>query len=218
MRCRGPVTGLIALALAGCPPPSHDPSDGGPDGPHGCTLSFLGDEGQDPQIELIALGAGQQVVPVNEGGPIAILIPPQGGRVIFVGVRATNVDPCAIKLAGALRDETSKQVTVDTRTVNLTPAAGGWGESDGADISSFSNVAVCPNEWATRDIYGVEYELVMTVTDRGGRTATRTVHVVPDCAEPENLAVCQCICKGGYVLGESCADAGAGDAGSDGGP
>ena len=35
--------------------------------------------------------------------------------------------------------------------------------------------------------------------------------MTPECGQPENLAECLCICKGGYVLGESC------DAGVEGG-
>ena len=66
-------------------------------------------------------------VPIADGDDLAILFPPQGGRVAFVGVRALNVDGCAVQVTGALRDLGSRQIRLDGRTVNLTKLADGWG-------------------------------------------------------------------------------------------
>ncbi|GAC1546919.1 MAG: hypothetical protein NVS3B10_10840 [Polyangiales bacterium] len=159
---------------------------------------------------MVARGADGRSSKVNDGDDVALTFPPQGGRVIFAGVRATNLDPCAVKLSGALRDETSLNVRVDTRTVNLKPTGDGWGASLDTDISSFSNVPTCPNQWADTDVFDHEFELTLTVTERGGRTATQTLKVKPRCAEPAREAECRCICKRGYVLGESCAGPDAG--------
>ena len=61
-------------------------------------------------FEFVGVDNDYDAVPLADGGPLAILQPPQGGRVVFVGVRATNVDGCGLQLTGALRDETSRQV------------------------------------------------------------------------------------------------------------
>jgi hypothetical protein len=212
----GAIAAFAAVALAGCGPDPEPPQDGGPDASHGCTLPFLGDQAKDPVIQLVALDADMKLVELKDGDPVALVFPPQGGRVVFAGVRATNVDACGLQLAGAVRDTTTKQVRVDTRTVNLLPSGDGWGASDPEDISTFSNVPLCPNQWSMTNIYGTPYELEIAITDRGGRKASQKITVTPECSEPAHAAECLCICKGGYMLGETCADAGAPD-GGDGG-
>jgi hypothetical protein len=196
---------LFALLAAGC---SDD--DDGPPPPPACTLPFLGDAAEPVVIEPVQLDAARELVPLEDGDDIALILPPQGGRVIFAGVRAQNVDPCAAKLQGVLRDlEGNMPLQLDTRIVNL-KVEGEWGSSNPADISSFSNVPVCPNNWSNRDANGLPYELTVTLTDRGGRKAETTLEVTPVCAEPEHQAECECICAEGYVLGESCSGGGGG--------
>jgi len=212
----------LGLGSSGCgPDPALPSSDAGPDAKT-CTLTYLGDKTKDPELELVALGADYASSAITDGAKVALLFPPQGGRVVFVGVRATNLDPCAVKLAGAMRDVTSKQVRIDTRTINLEPATDGWGQSSAGDIASFANVPMCPNQWSTTNIYGTEYEVEVTLTDRDKREVTKTIRVTPECAEPSLSAECTCICKGGYILGETCNDptsssSGAGGAGGAGG-
>ncbi|APR83621.1 Hypothetical protein A7982_08970 [Minicystis rosea] len=206
----------FALLITGCSDPAPMPSDGGVDaGPHGCTTGFVGDGTKEPEIVITVLGPGTTLTEVAEGGAVPLIFPPQGGRVIFAGARARNLEACGATVTGALRDPTTKQVRLDARTVNLVPAGDGWVETDPTDISSFSNVPVCPNQWSMTDLYGAAYELEITIADRSGRTVTKKVSVKPACAEPESEAECLCICKGGYVLGESCttSDGGADDAG-----
>lgn len=213
------VTVVSAVALGGCPVDSPDP---GTDAP-ACTLPFIGDATKSMTLEIIARDAAGRSSKVTEGGDVAIVYPPQGGRVIFVAARVTNVDPCAVKLSGVLRDLTTGQVRLDIRTVNLVPTGDGFGSALDADLSSFSNVPVCPNQWATDDVDDKPYELQVTVTDKSGRTATQKTKVVPRCAEPEREVECRCICRKGYVLGQACTpsdagpDAGSADANEDGG-
>jgi hypothetical protein len=213
-----PLVLAAACGLAAC-----SPADPVPDaGPHGCPYAPLGDPSQPAVVELLGLGPdGRTLVTLHDGDPVTLAFPPQGGRVIFAGVRATNLDPCGVQLAGVVRDEASMQVRLDSRTVNLKPTGDGWAESDPADISSFANIPVCPNEWSKTNLFGTTYGLEMTLTERSGRTESLTMKVVPACDEPAHEAECLCICQGGYVLGQSCApvDAGTGDAGGgDGGP
>jgi hypothetical protein len=153
-------------------------------------------------------GADQVSIPVHDGDVAPLIDPPQGGRVIFAGVRATNIDPCGVVLTGSLRDLTTNAVRFDTRTLNLEPTDDGWGGSEDDQISSFANIPVCGNSWSPTNIYGTEYELEVALIDAEGHSTSVKARVVPGCVEPgDKETECLCICKGGYVLGE-CADAG----------
>jgi hypothetical protein len=202
------LAALAALALAGAACSSPHP---GTDAGTPCADGFLGSDAAAPMLEFQVLQADGTVLPLADGGTVPLLEPPQGGQVIFVGVRATNVDGCELQLTGALRNLTTNQATIEGRTINLVPEGDGWGVSgvSGSALSSnFTNIPVCPNEWSSTSIYGNVYGLEMTIQDREGRTLTQKIQVTPACGEASTLATCQCICKGGYVLGESCADAG----------
>jgi hypothetical protein len=155
-------------------------------------------------MQVIARGADGVSTPIEDGSPVALIFPPQGGRVIFAGVRATNIDACGATLTGVLRDPQNNKICIDFRTVNLEPSADGWGGSVDSDISTFANIPVCPNQWSSKDAFAGEYELEVIVKDRDDRGLKKMVHVKPACAEPENESQCLCICKQGYVLGESC--------------
>lgn len=202
---------LALLALVACSSPKGAPADGGTDS---CPVGFLGDGGA-PDFTVTVLQADDSVVPVAQGDMVPMIFPPQGGRVIFVGVDATNVDGCELQLTGALRDLKTQEVRVDSRTINLIPIGGGHGvsgktgESVAAAIANFANVAVCPNEWSSTNLYGTLYGLEVTVQDKEGRQLTKKLDVTPVCGEPARLAECECICQGGYVLGQEC------DGGSD---
>ena len=220
-----------ALVLAGCPG-SNDGApavDGGAEaaadtGPVDCPAGYLGDPTKDMELELRALRADGTDVPLNDGDDLAILFPPQGGRVSFLGVRAINLNGCGVQVLGALRDIGSRQVRVDGRTVNLTKEADGWGTTgqgtsadieDSAAIGDYSNVPLCPNEWADVDVFDQPFEVEVHVTDRTKKTASKVIKVTPRCSEPgAKETACRCLCKHGYILGETCGeDGGAPDAG-----
>jgi hypothetical protein len=216
----------VLLAIAACTdgptPPGVGPRDAGTDVPAVCPAGFLGDPELPPEIELRALRADGSDVPLADGDELAVLFPPQGGRVAFVGVRARNVDGCAIQVLGALRDPSTKQLRLDGRTVNLQREPDGWGTTgrgttanieDATEIGDYSNIPLCPNQWADRDVFDQEFELEVVVTDRRKKTAMKKIHVIPRCAEPgEKESSCRCLCRKGYVLGETCGE----DAGVDG--
>jgi len=163
-------------------------------------------------------------VAIEEGGVLAVLFPPQGGRVAFVGVRARNVDGCGLQLIGALRDPLSKRVMLDGRTVNLRKEADGWGTTGrGAEtdigssdqIGDYSNIPLCPNQWAEQNVFDLPFELEVQIKDRRGKMATRKLNVTPRCAEPgEKETACRCLCRKGYVLGETCGEDAGVDSGS----
>lgn len=225
MRRLAPFT-LYALFLFGCPkddaPP---PADAGADtfvpAPADCPAGYLGDPNLPIEIELRALRADGKDVPIAPGDDLAVVFPPQGGRVAFVGVRARNLNGCALQLIGALRDPLSKQVRLDGRTVNLRKEPDGWGTTGrGAEtdigssdaIGDYSNMPLCPNQWADQDVFDAPFELEVVVTDKDKKTATKKIMVTPRCAEPgEKETACRCLCRKGYILGESCGE----DAGVD---
>jgi hypothetical protein len=210
-----------ALAAACSPHESTPPQGDAASDATSCSGGVLGDATAAIQFDVTTPGATTDVV-LRDGDPLGIDLPPQGGRVVFIGVRATNLEACGVQLSGALRDEATQQVRVDARTVNLIPSGDGWGTSaiqgtsPTSQLANYSNIPVCPNEWASTDIFDHPFALEVTLTDRNGRKATKIVHVVPKCIDDIQYSRCQCICRAGYHLGDTCAgDAGgAGDAGA----
>ena len=199
-----------AALAAGCRPKADDPA---PELVAGCTLDYLGDKKKPIELELYAAGADKLAQPLKEGGTVGLIVPPQGGWVIFVGARASNIDPCEVSLTGAARDPGNGQLRLDQRTVNLKPipAMMGsrkqpplWGGPVDGDISTFANIAMCPNQWAAQGLDGGTVELSISLTDRDGKTATKTANVALSCVEPQFKASCKCQCSKGYKLGQEC--------------
>jgi hypothetical protein len=201
--------GLAGVTLGvGCADPETvpPPEDAGSDvAPVPCKLGYLGDRAREPEIKLTALGVDGTSTDLAEGGNVPIITPPQGGRVLFVGARVTNILPCSATITGSLRDPDTRQLRADKRTVNFAPTGDGWGGSVDADIATFANIPVCPNQWASRNIFDSSFELTIAIADKEARQAEKSIHVTPVCAEPGALlSECTCICKQGYVLGERC--------------
>lgn len=200
----GLFSGVVALAAA-----CDDAADGAGSSAastgagFACKLPFAGDPSAPIELELVTRGAELVSKDLAEGGPAPMILPPQGGRVILVGVRAKNMDPCGVELFGSIRDEATSQVRIDQRTTNLAPN-GDVAESIPEDISSYANIPTCPNQWASVDVHGSSFEVTVSVTDRAGRTASKTLHAVPFCSEPDNEAECLCKCQEGYTLGQIC--------------
>lgn len=210
---------LVAFVptICACSTPPPEPTvDAGVIG--ACTLPYVGDPDAPMEMDVIALGINGKLSTLGEGSDITLMFPPQGGRVIFAGVRARNVNPCAVTIAGALRDPMSKQVRIDNRIVNLQVTSDGYGQSDPADISTFSNIALCPNQWSEQDLMDVPYELTVSLTDKDERKVKKVFRVTPRCDEPGEISGCRCQCDADYILGMVCSglsvDAGA-DAPSD---
>lgn len=180
------------------------PVNGEPVTPAPCAGGVVGDEALPPELKVLTLGPGIERRVIEEGAGVALVLPPQGGRIVLAGVRARNLAPCGVSLTGFIRDGTSGQVRLDGRTVNLRLAEDGWLESDGTDLAAFANVPVCPNEWASIDISGGRFELTVEVQDRDGRVGRRSIQVVPSCNEVETPAQCACSCRTGYKLGQPC--------------
>ena len=197
-------TTVLSFFVAACGHASNMADAGGSDGGPACALGFLGTEGKPVEMKLVVRGKDQTSSEIADGARVPLILPPQGGRVVFVGVKATNISACGLTLTGSFRDLTNNQVRLDGRTVNLRPTGDGWGAGLDADMSAFSNIPMCPNQWASTDIFEHSFELTVTLSDAAGRTGTKTITTVAFCGEPQFEVECRCECKKGYVLGQAC--------------
>ncbi len=203
---------VLAVGASACGHKAPEATSGEPVA--GCTLTPLGDPHQPIAMKLMAAAVNDMAPfmyagtpqPLANGGTVPIIAPPQGGFVVYIGARATNIDPCGVQVSGVITDTASNLVRVDERTANLTPYGDGWGGPMDHDplAPALANVAVCPNEWASSDAYGVPFKLTISLTERSGRKASRSIQATLSCAEPQNKASCSCQCKKGYMLGETC--------------
>lgn len=197
-------TGGSSEGQGGASGDSGAAGEAGAGGDVSCALGVLGDLSQPIDFKISARAGDGVSVPLQEGGDAPLITPPQGGRVILIGVRATNTIPCSMKLSAALRDKDSGQVRLDSRTINLKPDGDGWGSSVDSNLATFAHIPTCPNQWASGDVYGRPYELEVTLSDKAGRSLTKTMTVSPQCSEPAFEKECLCICKQGYKLGAPC--------------
>ena len=170
-----------------------------------CGIPYLGDRHGVGDFTPTALGPQLTSAALQAGSTVSIIEPVQGGRVSFIGVKdVINMDPCGATLLGAFRDPLSNKVMLDQRTVNLQRGPDGRGASTDSDTATFSNVPLCPNNWSKADIYEQTYELTLILTDRRGRSVYKSFNIRPACNVPGEDAMCRCICKQGYRLGEPC--------------
>jgi hypothetical protein len=194
---------LLAIALAGCG--SDDV----------CSDAFIGDPSLPISLSVLAFD-GLGSVEVGEGDPVPLLLPPQGGMILGAGVRATNLSAGAVQLTGWLVDEASGRIYgLEERPVVLEAAEGFATPRSPRSLSSYANIAACPSAALPRAVNDQPWTLGLRVRDCADRSAEITVRVMPVCGEPENLALCACLCAEDYVLGQPCdeGDAGPGDAG-----
>jgi len=195
---------LLTTGALGCTGLFHKNGADAGAAPPICQTPYAGEKGQPVQLDVITLGLNNEVLPVTEGSGIPLMLPPQGGRVSWVGVRANNMDPCTVQLTGALTDPHNSQLRLDSRTINLRITDGGVAASSAGVINLWANIPLCPNQWASQDIFGNTFKLDISITERDGRMTSRSMNVVPFCGQPDEEDTCKCICKGGYMLGESC--------------
>lgn len=201
--CLSVLSFASTILFSACSPPPDPPADGGvPIG--GCRLPYVGDPKAPMEVDVVALDPDYKFMSITEGSDISLMNPPQEGRVLFVGVRARNVNPCGVRLSGALRDPISQQVRLDSRIINLQVTEDGYGQSDVTDIFTFANIPACPNQWSDQDLMDVPYTLIVSLTDGDDRKVTRELQVTPRCNEPGQIEGCRCKCDADYVLGMMC--------------
>jgi hypothetical protein len=159
----------------------------------------------------VVVGGIAQLVDVHDGDKVSLLPPPQGGFGLFAGLRVRNLDPCAAQLRGRLRDPQTQEIIKENgRTVDL--AADGSGFLVPSALYSFANVAnivACPDSLGA-GVADRTLSLELTITDRGGRTATVTRAVVPTCPADACHDECQCNCGPNWHEGACVPDGGGG--------
>jgi hypothetical protein len=168
------------------------------------TTCPIGDRTQAIEIVAVHWPASGFVEDLADAGAIDLMRPIQGGKVVYVGVRARNVDGCNLQLTAALRDASSQQViALEQRPVRLVDNGDGWGRAE-SPFDHLANVPACPNAAAARDVDGATWMLELRLDEVGGRTATTTLVVAPRCAIPDQLDECACECDSDYELGGAC--------------
>jgi hypothetical protein len=211
---RPALTALACVMVVGCSGGHGDDGDGGPDARR---------DGPPPEVDApIACPSGDRTMPIElaalwadgaaqihelaDGAEVDLLPPFQGGYVIYVGVKAKNVDGCNVQLTAALRDTGNNQViALEQRPVHLDAQADGWATPTSA-YNDLANVPACPNAGAISDVDESTWQLELRLDEVGGRTATAILAVAPVCRPggPGELEGCQCQCDADFVVGSGC--------------
>ena len=189
---------LLVLGLAGCS------DDSGP--PDAFVPCVVGDPAAEPEIEPVYRTADGVMAPLGDGTVLPLLTPPQGGKVIFVGVRIRNVDLCGASLQAAVRDPCSSRVLgIERRPIAWRIAEDGFAEpAQPQEISDYANVPMCPNAGATEDLDGHAAQLELRFYEGDGRVTERILEVTPTCADDGTPSLCRCECDADYELGVEC--------------
>jgi len=186
---------------------------------------FVGDEGLEPEIEIVYRSVDGRVTDIVSGGEIPLIQPPQGGRVILVSARVRNFNRCNAQITARLIDPCNDVViAAEVRTVTLIEdGSGGAVPYQPAELQNYANLLACPAVGAERDVEGEPYVIEISMIDANGRRASAELDVVPVCAEPELEDQCKCVCDeeqpctpdidGGPPPGTCSADAGPPDSG-----
>ena len=167
---------------------------------------FFGDESKPLEFDIVHRDADGECVSTEEMGEIPLIQPPQGGKVLFVGVRARNLNGCGLTLATALVEpDTGSVISLERRPVMLEPVGDGWMEPERpTEASNYSNLPACPRADLERSIEGEPYELRVSITDKDGRKGSASMQVIPICGESKLAELCQCECSKDYRLGGAC--------------
>jgi hypothetical protein len=197
VKWEGWLLGAAVVAMAAC--------SGGGIGtpqPQGC---FVGDQAAAPMINLVHRTVEGTTTPVTDGDSLPLIVPPQGGEVLIVGVRALNIDGCPLTMATSLALTDGVVAAFERRPVTLQAAADGWLEPvNPAGLANFANLPACPIAGLDQAIDGESYRLTVEVEDRGGRRTQASATIVPTCDAAADPVKCHCLCAAHYVLGSPC--------------
>jgi hypothetical protein len=170
---------------------------------------FVGDVSKPLEFDVVYRTAEGELKSTEDRSEVPLIQPPQGGKVLFVGIRARNINGCGVTLATALCEpEGGEVLSLERRPVTLELAADGWMIPERpSEASNYSNLPACPRADLTRSVANELYELRVSITDRDGRKAGTSLQVIPTCGEPERSELCECECSKDYKLGRSCSQA-----------
>lgn len=199
------VAVLAVLVLAGCPGPNEGDNDASVTDAE-VEPCPIGDRSLPLEVAPVTARATAEVVALADGDVVELVRPIQGGKVIYVGFKARNVDGCNLHLTAALRDPaTNLIIALEQRPVRMEPGSDGWGEPL-SPFYSLANVAACPSATPSVDVDQGTWRLEMRLeeTIEGGRTAEAALDVLPRCREPGAITECECECDVDYALGMGC--------------
>ncbi len=193
---------FAVLALAACSSHGHVPMtpDAAIDG------STVDSSPVTPEIELMYRSRDGMATTCSPDAAVPLTLPPQGGFVLLVGLRAKHLDLSSVMITASIRDTVSDQVvSLEQRPVTLAIGSDGWATPDMPDsLSNWSNLPACPMASATRDVFDQPYLLHIAVEDGTGAMADAKLAIVPSCETGSAGDVCRCECKRGYKLGDPC--------------
>ena len=158
------------------------------------------------EIELMYRSRDGMATACAPDAAVPLTLPPQGGFVLLVGLRAKHLDPASVMITASIRDTVGGQVlSVEQRPVTLVPGADGWATPDMPDsLYNWANLPACPLASATRDLFEQPYLLRIAAEDGAGAQADATLTIVPACDAGSGGDLCRCQCKQGYKLGDPC--------------
>jgi hypothetical protein len=142
--------------------------------------------------------------PIGDG-KLDLMLPPQGGFVVFLGAELRNVNEGSVELRGRILDR-GTVIAEDIRNVPVvdSPAAGDLKVPDLRSYLNVANIAVCP--YAGSDDR-VDHSFTVDVRVRelsSGRSGSGSRELVLTCrqSDPRVLALCKCQCEGDFILGK----------------
>ena len=161
----------------------------------------FGDASAPAQIEIVHLDeSGLTVIDTLPGAEVPLNPPPQGGWILLLGVRATNVDGCQMTLTTSFREPCSDAIVkLDQRPAKLEDLGNGWGRTT---LGSFGNLPLCPQLSSQRNLHDEPYEVTVAVSDLDGKEASKSITITPVC--PAGADRCTCECDRNYVVGGAC--------------
>ena len=187
---------VVAIALlAACGGESADP-DAGPTDLDAIPCGTIGDLSQPAQMQVVARTLDGTAAPVADGAEVALTNPPQGGKVLLIGVRVKNVDLCDATVQVAVKDLVTGRVAgIERRPVAWRIADDGFAEPAQPDqLSDYANVPVCPNANLDQDIDGNPWQLEVRFYDRSQDATEQILTVTPSCAADPDPVTCMCEC------------------------
>ncbi|HVV85284.1 MAG TPA: hypothetical protein VHE35_19615 [Kofleriaceae bacterium] len=166
----------------------------------------IGDLGAPLEVRPVYVDHRSETHAIDADGAVELLLPPQGGHVLMVGLEARNVRGCTAQLDGKLFDPgTGTLLAEDVRPTQLLAGADGWGQLASPPVATSANLAVCPLPMLPRDVDGNAWRLELTITDDRDATATWSGTIVPFCRpDAPDPDECPCQCDADFMFGQPC--------------
>src|SRR5438105_2079917 len=160
---------------------------------------IVGDAIADAVLQPVFRNAdGSGFTDLHDGDRVPLILPPQGGKVILVGVRGTNVS-CDLKINAGVFDDCQTPARVLGREGRLIELAHTDGTpAEPTQLNDYANIPMCPSVSSSRDIDEQPYRVEIRVTEvqRTNEAAPRThvfdLAITPFCSQPDVLDECRC--------------------------